>query len=81
MKMTLRRKWTLCNIINKPEIIAISIPSGTYEIEEIPNPFGFEGNWLIIKGTQIGAPEMAIVKWAQKVFPKYQRDEEIIINI
>jgi len=30
------------------------IPRGSHEVEQISNPFGAEGDWLVLKGTKIG---------------------------
>lgn len=33
------------------------IPAGTHEIERIRHPRGLDCNWLVLKGTLIGASE------------------------
>ena len=43
---------------------ARTILAGTHEIERIPNPAGYNGNWLVLKGTKIGGSEGSWRQWA-----------------
>ncbi|MDO8594857.1 MAG: hypothetical protein Q7R93_05110 [bacterium] len=42
------------------------IPPGRYEIERIPNPYGHEAPWLVLKGTKIGGTEGSWRQWENK---------------
>lgn len=64
MQMILKREWDAIDATNLPERILTKIPAGTHEIEKIPNPAGYSGNWLVLKGTLIGASEGSWRQWA-----------------
>jgi len=63
MTMTLRRGWEATDG-SKPKGEGVTtIPAGTYEIERIPCPLGYDCNWLVLKGTFIGASEAFWRQW------------------
>lgn len=41
----------------------VTIPAGEHEVEEIPNPYGYAGTWLVLKGTKIGGARVAWEQW------------------
>jgi len=41
----------------------VYVGPGTVELERIPNPLGYKGFWLIIKGTNVGMAEGAWRQW------------------
>jgi len=51
------------------------VPPGRHEIERVPNPFGFEAPWLVLKGTLIGATEGFWRQWTD-----YSDDFQIVIE-
>jgi len=60
--MCLKRNWEAFDVTagNRRDTF---IPIGWYEVERIKNPFDFEGCWLVIKGTLIGASEGSWRQW------------------
>lgn len=67
MKATLRRTWDLLDY-SHPQDLGGKYPvrkvePGVYEVERIPNPASFAGDWLVIKGTTIGQSEGAWRQW------------------
>ena len=42
---------------NEWENKKILVSPGRYEIERVANPFGYAGDWLVLKGTKIGMVE------------------------
>lgn len=39
------------------EKYVVTIKPGTYQLNRVLNPFGHNGNWLVIQGTTIGGAE------------------------
>ena len=60
MFATLGREWELLD--GKTKHFAKVAP-GRYELEKIPNPFGHEASWLVLKGTMVGMTEEAWKQW------------------
>lgn len=58
--MILKRKWAAVDGTTASETF---IPAGTHEIERIPNPLGYKGYWLVLKGTKIGGSEGSWRQW------------------
>ena len=56
MTMTLKKEWQVADA-SQPSYVPANIPAGTHEVERVPNPYGNEGDWLVLKGTKIGAKE------------------------
>ncbi len=60
MQMILKRYWHALDAsdVSDPErLVNATIPAGTHDIERIPNPYGHDAPWLVLKGTKIGASE------------------------
>ena len=66
MKMILKKDWNALDG-SQSEFVKITIPAGTHEIERIPNPHGYPGSWLVLKGTKIGASENSWRQWMNGV--------------
>lgn len=61
MKLTVKRNWEAYDGSNSKNRLIISI--GTHEVERIKNPLGYSGNWIVLKGTLIGASEESWRQW------------------
>ena len=60
--ITLSADIEVCNIKvrnGEEQMEGATIPTGRYEMERIPNPFGCPNPWLVLKGTKIGQAEVA----------------------
>lgn len=55
MKAILRRTWIMFDGSKKYR--EVTLGSGEFELERIPCPTGHDCNWLVVKGTLIGASE------------------------
>jgi hypothetical protein len=62
MKITTFRTWQIVNAENGKKEDYL-LPAGTYEVEEIPCPLGYDCNWYVLKGTLIGAAVGALTQW------------------
>lgn len=62
MFLVLKRDWEALNATGQKLVKAI-IPAGRHEVERIPNPFGHNNSWLVLKGTLIGASEGSWREW------------------
>lgn len=63
MKMILKRDWLLTDA-SSGKAVNTTLPSGTHEVERIPNPFGSPNDpWLVLVGTKKGATEISLMKW------------------
>jgi len=67
--MTLLRDWEAIDATKPREkgarYVYTVIPKGVHEIERIPNPSINNGtNWLVLKGTKIGASEGSWLQWS-----------------
>lgn len=60
--MTTKREWEALNGATTP-ISPATISVGRHEIERVPNPAGHPANWLVLKGTLIGAAEDSWRQW------------------
>lgn len=60
MKMITKRTFTVLDGANNGK--EVPLPIGEHEIERVPNPFGHDAPWLVVKGTLIGQVEEA---WRQ----------------
>ena len=47
-------------------IRAVKIAPGEYEFERIPSPRGWQGFWLVVKGTKIGCHENSMSAFIKK---------------
>lgn len=59
MFVTLFTTWNFWDLDQPegPTIPKIEVAPGRYEVERVPNPWDEQGEWIIIKGTRIGARE------------------------
>lgn len=63
MFLTLRIPWRLIDGSSLEPRIHV-VDAGRYEVERIPNPFGFTNHpWIVLKGTSIGGPEAFWADW------------------
>jgi hypothetical protein len=76
MYMTLKREWPAVDGSKPIEENQTTISAGRYEIERIPQPYGYACSWLVIKGTLIGAAEKS---WRDYCDPKHG-DSEVVIE-
>lgn len=63
---TLVRDWEMCEAFIERDRYASRkaiIPKGRHELERIPNPLGYPGTWLVLKGTMIGGGENSWKQW------------------
>ncbi len=67
MQATLKRVWEMLDYSQSGNSRKVNVEPGTYELERIPNPSGYEGSWLVIKGTTIGQSEAAWRQWKNGV--------------
>lgn len=63
IKATLKRDWEVHDASNPPKAPTKILAPGTYELERIPNPLGYQGNWLVLVGTKTGMAENAWRQW------------------
>lgn len=65
MHMTLKRDWPALDGSKsiKDNAKHTVIPIGRHEVELVPNPYGLGGNWIVLKGTAIGASEASWRQW------------------
>lgn len=68
-----------------PSLDRFVLQPGRHKLERIPNPFGREDTWLVLKGTLIGFAEEAWHAWKNGVLdhqgqPTDWGDWEIIIE-
>ena len=86
------------SIVSKPvkdrrwrEDLELHVPAGTYEIERIRCPTGYDCNWLVIKGTMVGGAEGYMRDWTNGIIldnpshknhgkPSDWGDSEIVIE-
>jgi hypothetical protein len=61
--MMLKRDWEAKNASDPEKVLDTIIPAGTHEVELIPNPLGYVGSWVVLKGTKIGASEWSWQQW------------------
>lgn len=61
MFIVLKREWEVLDGAARGK--KVNIPPGRHEVERIPNPFGYPGTWLVLKGTIIGQGEKAWRQW------------------
>lgn len=69
MFLITKREWKVRDAGNYIDII-ISI--GRHEIEKVVNPFGYNGYWLVLKGTLIGATELSWKQWEEDHWGDFQ---------
>ncbi len=67
IKATTRRVWEMLDHSKPRDNNNAYLQPGTYELERIPNPYGFAGSWLVVKGTTIGMAEGAWKGWINGV--------------
>ncbi len=41
----------------------VTIPEGRHEVERVSNPYGYQGDWFVLKGTLIGGTEESLRHW------------------
>lgn len=63
MRLILRCNWKALDF-SLPTTTYVTVSAGTHEVERIPNPRGYDGNVLVLKGTKIGMAEGAWRQWA-----------------
>jgi RimJ/RimL family protein N-acetyltransferase len=70
MKLIVKRNWNGCDgaDLNNRPIISI----GIHEVERIPNPYGYSGYWIVLKGTLIGASEGFWRQWEGKEWDDFE---------
>jgi hypothetical protein len=56
------------------------IPTGTHQVERIPNPLGFPGHWLVLPGTLIGAAESFWRFWKEDPDSGLSPDDVIVVD-
>lgn len=61
MQLIVKREWKAIDGLDKNKTHII--PIGTHEVERIPNPLGYPGYWIVLKGTLIGASEGSWRQW------------------
>jgi hypothetical protein len=54
-----RRPMTLIDHSKPEEEEDVRVEPGVYTLARIPNPYGYDGNWLVIEGTTTGMTEEA----------------------
>ncbi len=64
MQMILKRDWDAIDATDPKNNTYTTIPAGTHDVERIPCPTGHDCNWLVLKGTKIGASEGSWRQWA-----------------
>ena len=70
MLLILKREWEAIDASQGDKRSAYTtIPPGEHEVERIPNPRGYAGNWLVLKGTLIGASEASWRQWSPGQIP------------
>lgn len=62
MKITTFRTWKIVNAENETREDYF-LPAGTYEVEEIKCPLGYNCNWYVLKDTLIGASVASFTQW------------------
>lgn len=64
MFLTVKRDWQVPDG-SKPKGSGerAVIPAGRHEIERVPNPFGHDAPFLVLKGTLIGGTEGSWRQW------------------
>lgn len=67
IRATTKRVWEMLDYSKPRNEDKTELQPGTYELERISNPHGFEGNWLVVKGTTIGMSEGAWKQWINGV--------------
>jgi hypothetical protein len=63
MFMILKRNWEALDASKPPGDNTAIIPAGRHEVERIPNPYGHNGYWLVLKETLIGGSEGSWQQW------------------
>lgn len=63
MQLVLRRNWEAIDGSKEGADAKTVIPAGTHEVERVPCPLGYPCNWLVLKGTLIGASEGSWRQW------------------
>ena len=61
MRLIVKCDWPVQDGLT-PQGTAV-IPTGTHEVERIPNPRGRGNDWIVLKSTQIGAGEVFWRQW------------------
>jgi hypothetical protein len=59
---TLNRTWQMPDG-SQDKGQMVDVTPGRYELEEISNPYGYDANWLVLKGTMIGMTKRAWFDW------------------
>lgn len=74
VRMTVRREWELvaADEHGDGKSAPSKLPPGTHDMERIRNPLGYQGFWLVLKGTRLGAAEGSWRQWSDG---KYDDDE------
>ena len=59
IRMTVKREWELIDAGDgdRKRAAEHTLPPGTHNMERIRNPLGYDGCWLVLKGTRLGASE------------------------
>jgi hypothetical protein len=56
MTAELHASWELIDG-STPDKTKVEVKPGVYDLERIPNPYGHDAAWLVLKGTKIGGAE------------------------
>jgi hypothetical protein len=61
-----------------------TIPEGRHEVERIPNPYrhnGSHGDWIVLKGTLIGATEESWREWVRNPNERKYIEDDMVVAI
>jgi hypothetical protein len=73
IKATTKRSWRLLDGASDNKHVAyVVIDPGEHELERIHCPLGHDCNWLVLKGTLIGASEGWWRDWSEPKYDEFQ---------
>ena len=80
MLLILHRTWDAIDATADPKTGEIgrqltTIDAGSHEVEKIPCPLGHKCDWLVLKGTKIGASVGSWTQWSD-----YTNDFKVTIE-
>jgi hypothetical protein len=67
MQVITKRTWELIDGNDQTGKGRVNVEPGTYEVERIPCPLGYDCNWLVLVGTLTGMAEGAWRQWTNGV--------------
>lgn len=59
MNLILSTEWTFFNANGE----RVPVPAGAHQVERVKSPLGDERDWLVLRGTRIGASEDSLRDW------------------